>query len=139
LIISKTDHQAQEDALRIQWTSANKDQVRIKTSSTGDFARQSNGAMELAFTAKSFTPDAASVSIGMCNTNSDCDKTLTIAISSGQWEEYRVSLSCFEKLGIDMTDIETVFMIAAGEGVDIGLGNIRLESDIDAKPGCDGR
>lgn len=139
MIISKTDHLAQEDALRIRWTSANNDQLRIKTSSAMDLARQTNGAMELAFAAKSFSPDGATVSIGMCSPNTDCGQTLAISISSGQWEEYRISLSCFENLGIDMTSLETVFMISAGEGVDLGLGNIRLEPDIDAKPGCDGR
>ena len=25
------------------------------------------------------------------------------------------------------------------KGVDVGIANIRLESDLDAKPGCDGR
>ena len=44
----------------------------------------------------------------------------------------------FEKLGIDMTKITSVLTIKGSNGVDIGLGNVRLESDIDAKPGCDG-
>lgn len=139
LLISKTDHQAQEDALRINWTQANYDQLRVSTASPSDMSRQANGAMELTFSAKSFTGRQVSVKIGMCNQDASCDKTLDINIAPLKWQEYRISLSCFADLGIDMSDIETAFMITAGKAVDIGLSNIRLESDIDAKPGCDGK
>ena len=37
-----------------------------------------------------------------------------------------------------MTNITSALVIKARKGVDIGLGNVRLESDLDAKPGCDG-
>ena len=47
-------------------------------------------------------------------------------------------MSCFGDAGVDMTKVETALMITAGKGVDVGIGNVRLESDLDAKPGCDG-
>ena len=139
LIISKTDHIAQEDALRIKWTKSDRDQMRVSTASPSDMSRQANGAMELTFSAKSFKADDAVVQIGMCDPDSSCDQTLNISIAATDWREYRISLSCFDNLGVDMTKVSSVLMITAGEGVDIGLSNIRLESDIDAKPGCDGK
>ena len=140
LIVSKTDHEAQEDALRIKWTRSDYDQLRVSTASPGDMSRQTNGAMELTFSAKSFTDKGAAVKIGMgCDPDSPCDQTVDISIAANKWQEYRISLSCFANLGVDMSKVSTAFMITAGEGVDIGLGNIRLESDIDAKPGCDGK
>ncbi len=139
LIVSKTDHKAQEDALRIKWTKSDIDQMRVSTASPSDMARQANGAMELTFSAKSFNTSNAVVQIGMCNEGASCDKTLDISIGANDWKEYRISLSCFAKLGVDMTKITSALMITGGEGVDIGLSNIRLESDIDAKPGCDGK
>lgn len=140
LIVSKTDHQAQEDALRIKWTLNNYDQVRISTASPTDMSRETNGAMELTFSAKLFQGDKSVVKIGMgCDQKSLCEERLDITITGKEWKEYRISLSCFANLGVDMTNISTALMITAGEGVDIGLGNIRLESDIDAKPGCDGK
>ncbi len=140
LIVSKTDHEAQEDALRIKWTKSDMDQLRISTAKSCDMTRETNGAMELAFFAKSFNNDQATVTISMgCDQNDPCDKTLDIIISGNDWKEYRISLSCFMELGVDMKKINTAFMITAGEGVDIGLGNIRLGSDLDAKPGCDGK
>jgi len=139
LIVSKTDHKAQEDALRIQWTKADKDQMRISAVAASDMARQANGAMELTFAAKSFKEDNAVVKIGMCDENGPCNKTLDINIAANDWQEYRISLSCFGNLGVDMTKISSAFVITADEGVDIGLSDIRLESDLDAKPGCDGK
>ncbi len=140
LVISKTDHEAQEDALRIKWTKSGNDQVRVSTTSPTDMSRQANGAMELTFSAKSFTDNHAAVRIGMgCNEDPSCDQTVDISIIGNAWKEYRISLSCFANLGVDMSKISTAFLITAGEGVDIGMSNIRLESDIDAKPGCDGK
>ncbi len=100
-------------------------------------SRQSNGAMELTFNAKSFNNSDAIVKIGQCDNGINCDNTIDIKIS-GDWREYRISLSCFEKLGVDMTKVTSALLIKGQKGVDIGLSDVRLESDIDAKPGCDG-
>ena len=139
LIISKTDHKAQEDALRINWTQSDGDQLRISTATPSDMARQSNGAMELTFFAKSFDSDNATLQVGMCSADTACDKMLDINITSSDWQEYRISLSCFDKLGVDMTKITSAIVVGGKAGVNVGLSHIRLESDIDAKPGCDGK
>ncbi len=139
LIVSKTDFAAQEDALRIKWTKSDFDELRVTTAAPSDMSRQSNGAMELAFSARSFKAEGAVVQIGMCDAAEDCDQSLNINIAANDWQEYRISLSCFEKLGVDMTNISSALTITADSGVEIGLGDIRLESDTDAKPGCDGK
>lgn len=140
LIVSKVDHEAQEDALRIKWTLDDYDQVRISTANPTDMSRETNGAMELTFSAKLFNSEKSVVKIGMgCDQDSPCDQTLDINLTANDWQEYRISLSCFANLGVDMTQISTALMITAAAGTDIGLSNVRLESDIDAKPGCDGK
>ena len=139
LLVSKTDHTAQEDALRLKWTRADYDELRIKASASSDMSRQSNGAMEIAFNARSFKAEDAVVRIGMCDASDTCDHSVSISIAANDWQEYRISLSCFEKLGVDMTQISSALTITGGAGVDIGIGQIRLASDIDAKPGCDGK
>ena len=126
LIVSKTDHMAQEDALRINWTKSDGDYFRISSKKPNDMARQSNGAMKLAFTAKTFTGSDAVLQIGQCDYDGSCDKTLDVKIT-GDWKEYRISLSSFEELGIDMSKITSALIIKAKKDVDIGLGNVRLE------------
>ncbi|MEM9529121.1 MAG: putative glycoside hydrolase, partial [Bacteroidota bacterium] len=138
LLVSKTDHEAQEDALRLKWTTTSNDHLRISAVTPSDMSRQATAAMELAFSAKSFGADNASVRIGMCAQEADCDQALAVIITAGDWREYRLSLNCFSDLGVEMTQITSAVVLAATEGVDIGLSNIRLETDRDAKPGCDG-
>ena len=135
LIVSKTDHLAQEDALRINWTLG--DETRYQPSNEGDYfrissiepdnmTRQSNGAMKLAFYAKSFLGSTETIKIGQCDNQSDCDNTLELEISN-DWKEYMISLKDFENLGIDMSNITSAFLVKAKAGTDIGLSNIRLE------------
>ena len=126
LIISKTDHMAQEDALRINWTKSDGDYFRISSVKPNDLTRQSNGAMKLAFNAKSFTGSDSTLQIGQCDDSFNCDKTLEIKISD-EWQEYLIPLSNFEELGIDMSKIISSILIKAEVGIDIGLGNVRLE------------
>ena len=126
LIISKTDHMAQEDALRINWTKSDGDYFRISSVKPNDLTRQSNGAMKLAFNAKSFTGSDSTLQIGQCDDSFNCDKTLKIKISD-EWQEYLIPLSNFEELGIDMSKIISSILIKAEAGIDIGLGNVRLE------------
>lgn len=140
LLVTKTDHNAQEDALRLNWTLADYDQVRVSAEKPSDMSRQANGAMELTFSAKAFNSEAVMLKIGMgCSEGGACDKSLDIQIAPNEWQEYRLSLSCFADLGVDMKQVGTAIILSAGEGVDIGISNIRLESDIDAKPGCTGK
>ena len=137
LIVSKTDHKAQEDGLRIQWTKPDFDQVRIRTASTSDMSQQAKEGMVLTFSAKSFKDKNAVVKIGMCNETSSCDKTIEVNVVSNDWQEYSISLSCFAKLGVDMTKIKTAVMITGGEGVDIGISNIRLTANKADTAGCE--
>ena len=137
LIVSKTDYQAQEDALRINWTQTNGDYVRISTASPTSLARESNGAMELSFSAKSFS-GMATIQVGQCDKNANCDAILPVKLDS-DWYEFNVSLSCFDDLGVDMSAISSAFVIKSESMADIGIANIRLTSDIDARASCDGR
>lgn len=143
LIISKTDHRAQEDALRLKWTPSDSpnEQFRINTPNTNDMSRQTTGSMELAFFAKSFSNSNTTITLGMgCDKDDACnDKTIDINVEAGKWKDYRVSLTCFKKLGVDMKNIYTALMVTAKPGTDIGISDVRLDTDIDAKPGCDGK
>ena len=138
LLVNKTDHLGQEDAIRMQWTISDSDHLQFNCNKPNDFSRQSNAGLEIAFSAKSYVAQNGLVKIGMCDSKI-CKNLEPISIKSGNWQEYRISLSCFKNEGVIMTDIITAFKISANKGCDIGISNIRLETDIDAKPGCDGQ
>ena len=126
LIIGKTDYQAQEDALRINWTKSNGDYFRISTNNTNDMTRQSNGAMKLTFIAKSFQGPNINVQIGLCDNLVNCSNTISLNLTDN-WKEYKIPLSDFEKMGVDMGKITSAFLIKSKKGSDIGLTNIRIE------------
>ena len=87
--------------------------------------RQSNGAMKLAFNAKSFVQPISNIFIGQCDSNI-CGKTIEIQISD-DWKEYMIPLKDFEKLGLDMSKITSAMFIKADTGTVLGLSNVRLE------------
>ena len=126
LIISKTDYQAQEDALRINWTKSNGDYFRVSTNNTNDMTRQSNGAMKLTFIAKSFQGPNINIQIGLCDNLVNCSNTISLNLIDN-WKEYKIPLSDFEKMGVDMGKITSAFLIKSKKGSDIGLTNIRIE------------
>ena len=138
LIVSKTDHMAQEDALRIQWTQESGDYFRVSTTDDVDFSRESNGAMELSFSAKSFSAVPSTVLVGVCDKNNNCDHTLEITLSV-DWESFGISLSCFEDLGVDVSSIQSIFAVKSNTRSDIGLSNLRLAADLDARKSCTGK
>ncbi len=139
LIVSKTDHKAQEDALRLKWTKNDKEVLLINSERTNNMSRQTTGAMELSFMAKSFSGSDCILKIGMSDPFSKKGETVDIKVSASEWKNYRISLSCFKDLGIQMKAINTAFMVSAGDGVDVGLADIKLDTDRDARPGCDGQ
>ncbi len=137
LAISGTDHLAQEDSLRVDWREAGPE-LRLATQERVDFSRQTTGAMELAFSIKSFA-GPASLNISMsCNDGENCRGTGTVPlkVTSSDWEPVRISLKCFEERGVDMGYIQEFLRVGSEGPASIGLSNIRLEADIDAIKTC---
>ena len=135
LIISRADHLTQEDALRIKWKRGNETRYqptnednyfRISCIDPDDITRQSNGAMKLAFYAKSFKGSKEIIRIGQCDNQIDCNKTLKLEISNN-WKKYFVSLKEFENLNIEMSNITSIFLVKAIAGIDIGISDVHLE------------
>ncbi len=126
LIINKTDHFAQEDALRINWTNSDLNYFKISSKNSINMTRQSNGAMKLTFDAKSYSKENAIVRISLCDNYSICEKSIELSIN-GDWKKYKISLKTFEDLGANMSKIKTAFLITSKSKNNIGIGNIRLE------------
>ncbi|MFT6541580.1 MAG: beta-glucosidase [Maricaulis maris] len=131
------DRVAQEDSLRIIWSSAG-NLVSIRGTDAIDLSRETNGSMELTFRARGVNSQPAQVEIGMaCDTGPDCVHYVPVDIRQGPWSEYRISLSCFADAGVDMSRLDTPFLIRArDETGEIGIGDVTLGSDIDATRTC---
>lgn len=137
LAITATDREAQEDSLKIEWRSPGSE-MRITAFSAIDLSRQSNGAMELAFYARSFTNTPVTVEIGMgCGDSGACDAAFVpLTIDGEGWAEQRINLSCLARAGVDMANIADAFIVRGPAGTSLGLSEVSLQSDTDATETC---
>ena len=133
LKVAAYDRAAQEDSLRVDFRTGEEDFI-IASSYPIDLSRESNGAMELVFFARSLGEDNA-VSVGMGCDASECDAFLPITLGD-DWSEVRLSLSCFADAGINMATLKRPIMIDADAGQSIAISNVRLEEDDDAAQNC---
>jgi beta-glucosidase len=133
--VSKTDRTAQEDSIAFTWREPGA-ALRLNAGQAVDLSRQANGEMELSFRARVFPSRDIPVEIAMTSADG-AQHFVPLVITQGPWQEYRVSLSCFGQAGVDMANLQSVFVLRSGEGDgQIGLGDIILASDTDAQQTC---
>ena len=132
-----TDRTAQEDSLQVIWQTGATG-LRLDAAEPVDLERQANGAMELAFHARAFGNAPARVDVGIgCVTDSACEADVPVTIIQGPWRQYRISLNCFADAGVNMQAINSAFILSLPDGGgEIGISDIRLESDTDALRTC---
>lgn len=136
LTIAALDKDAQEDSLRVGFTSGETDFV-ISSGYGHDFSRESNGAMELVFSARSLA-GSTDIMIGMgCDSDDgrECAATLPVTLSA-EWQEVRLTLSCFAERGVEMGNLGRAMIIDGDAGQSVGLSNVRIEADTNAKADC---
>ncbi|MEO1101427.1 MAG: glycoside hydrolase family 3 N-terminal domain-containing protein [Pseudomonadota bacterium] len=136
LQISALNKDAQEDSLRIDFLSG-AESFSLTSSYAHDFSRESNGAMELAFSAKVINGDG-NVQVGMGCESDDatpCMATVPVTIG-GDWSEVRVTLSCFAGRGVSMDSLQDALILNGEAGQSFGLSDVRIEQDADAIPNC---
>jgi beta-glucosidase len=91
--------------------------------------------MELSFSAKSFVEVPAVISIGLCEVGSNCENSLKITLSE-DWDSYGIGLSCFENLGVDVSNVSSILVLRSSGLNDIGISNVQLLADVDATKNC---
>lgn len=133
LIVTAYDRAAQEDALKIDFKTG-EETFLIASSYPVDLARESNGAMELVFNARSIAGEAA-IEVGMGCDAADCDAFLPTTLTE-EWSEVRFSLSCFADLGVSMDIIKRALIVSGSADQSIGLSDVRLEEDQNASADC---
>ncbi|MEM6747037.1 MAG: glycoside hydrolase family 3 N-terminal domain-containing protein [Pseudomonadota bacterium] len=135
LTVRRVDHQAQEDSLSVVFSAPSA--LTFVSGAPMDLARQSNGGMELAMTARVLGPEVP-LSIGMgCadHTDTSCSGSVPVTLDD-QWAEIRISLSCFAERGAPMAAIETILTVSGTTGQELQIAEITYKSDIDATQDC---
>ncbi len=126
------DGEAQEDSLSVTFSGPAR--FAIASNYAHDFSRESNGAMELVFRARSLA-GPSTVSLGMGCQGDTCVETADIALDDS-WSEQRMALSCFAKAGVDMARLDKALVIEGTAGQSVALGDVRVEADDNGQPDC---
>lgn len=136
LQISTLDKDAQEDSLRIDFVTG-AENFSLTSYYAHDYARESNGAMELAFNAKTLN-GGGTVQVGMgCDSGDATPCLATVPVTIGDdWGEIRVALSCFAGLGVSMSGLQDALILDGEAGQSVGLSDVRIEQDADAVADC---
>jgi beta-glucosidase len=134
LDVRGTDYKAQEDALALTW-NRNGASFRLVTQEPVSLSRERTGQLDLVFAGKSLEAEPSAFAVGIdCPRNGACRETVNLTVQADEWQEHRVSLSCFA--AVDMEDVDVIISIKAPKGTSLGLGNIRLEPDTDGGENC---
>lgn len=134
---ARVDHGAQEDALALSANSAPAT-LSFETAGDGiDWSRESNGAMELSFFARSLTAETTNVNVSMgCALEGSCARQVPVAVGA-EWAEHRISLSCFADAGVDMSKLMSAVRFGL-DGGRVAFAGIALAEDKDGQPDCGG-
>ena len=133
LIVTAYDRAAQEDSLKIDFKTG-EENFEIASGYAVDLARESNGAMELSFHAKSIE-GSGDIQVGMGCEGEGCDRSLPVSLSA-EWTEVRLSLSCFADAGGNMAYVKKALIFGADAGQSIGSSDVKLAEDQDAAANC---
>lgn len=133
LIVTPYDRAAQEDSLKVEFKTG-EEPFLIASSYPVDLARESNGAMELVFYARSLR-GAPTIEVGMGCDGDNCDAFVSTELGT-DWQPVRLSLTCFASRGVNMDTIKRALIINGEAGQAIGVSEVRLEEDQNAAEDC---
>lgn len=137
LRMTSLDHQAQEDARRLQWSDTGA--VTLAAPDALDLSRETNGDVMLVVTMRIDSRSATDAAIS-AGCGEGCLARVTLgeafdALPQGEWLTFGVPLKCFGLAGADMTRIDQ-WRIAAGAGMDMQLSRVALAADAGHRKTC---
>ncbi|MCF7220811.1 glycoside hydrolase family 3 protein [Marilutibacter chinensis] len=130
LRLSATDHMAQEDGRRLQWSGASPARLVLASATPLDLTRENNGDVQLQLTLRRDSAVEAPVWLGVgcggdCGGRVDVQATLA-ALPQGQWTVVGVPLKCFAKAGADVGRLEQVPVLESAAALDLSVSRIAL-------------
>lgn len=140
--IRAVDHRAQEDALTITWDATGS--FAFQAEEPVSLQREMNGAMELQFDYRVDKLTDGSVMLGiLCVDGANCSARLNLGnfltrYTIGEWHQGRISLSCFQPLGVEMGRLLSPMVWVADAGFEMSISDARLVEDSDGVENCPG-
>jgi beta-glucosidase len=142
LEVGATDHLAQEDARRLQWSGAGSARFGLHTDAAIDLSREANAGAMLVATVRVDTRPGGPVTMGMrcgpgCSASVSLDSLLgDKAVGSG-WTRIGVPLKCLELAGADLARVSDLFELGASAPFGLSVSRIALANEADQTLVCE--
>ena len=138
--VRAADHEAQEDARRVQWNGTGSGAVWLQADEPVDLSRESNAGASLVATIRLDSPPTAMVPVEVgcgagCAGGVDIAPTLVQA-PARQWVRIAVPLACFSRAGADLSRVTELFRISSSAPLDLSVSRIALGTEADYTVQC---
>jgi len=142
LALRGVDHNAQEDARRMQWSGQAPAAVALLAERPQDLSRETNGDVLLVLTLRRESAVAGAVDAEM-GCGEDCGASLPLQaalarLPENAWTTLGLPLKCFAAAGADMTRLQTLLRLRADGPLALSVSRVALGSLSDAEhvAGC---
>jgi beta-glucosidase len=138
LRISQVDHQAQEDARRLQFASPGAAWL-VRPTTGLDLARESNGDVLLVLTVKITASAVEPITIGAGSGKLSLNAALQQAPTQ-RWFRLGIALKCFAKAGANLNALDPLVRIQSAGAWDLSVARLTLgaQNEADHMLRCDG-
>jgi beta-glucosidase len=130
LRMSAVDHNAQEDARRLQWNGAGAARLLLVSARPLDISREGNGDLQLQLILRRESAVNAPVWLALgcgegCGGRLDIGNSIA-ALPQGQWTTVGVPLKCFAVAGADLRQVSQVAALESAAALDVSVSRIAL-------------
>ena len=133
ITVTTEDGQVQHSAKRIDWAGTGQVYMQTSDPSTGaDRSPYANSQTSLQFRVKvNEAPASSTVNLSM-HCVYPCGADINIAgmlgdLTVGEWSDISVPLQCFLDNGLDITNVNTPFLLYTDDTLDLSIENVRWE------------
>jgi beta-glucosidase len=130
LRVTAIDHEAQEDARRLQWSGAGEAAAALQSHTSFDLLRESNGDILVLTTLRVDAPATGEVWLQAgcgagCSGRVDIGPSLA-KLTTGTWVRVGVPLKCLAKAGTDVTRLDRPWSIATSGSLTLSVSKVAL-------------
>ncbi|HKE93087.1 MAG TPA: putative glycoside hydrolase, partial [Povalibacter sp.] len=144
LKISAVDRTAQEDGRLLNWSGRGLATLAIERTDPIDLQRETNGQLSLVFDYRVDAAPSDKVTLAVeCHSTAaaPCRSEIPIeaqlrAAPKGEWQQYRILLSCFQKGGANMWAVTSPLTLSTAGSLQLGIANVKLDTGLQNAVTC---
>jgi len=133
LIVRTIDKDIQEDARQLAFAGNSTSNFSIMSEESIDLSEQRQQGQSLFLNIKLENAITSPVLLSM-ECENDCKNTMDISeelkkLSLNEWQELSISLACFEKAGVNLSEVTSPFQITSTGPLTVSFSTVRISAN----------